>query len=228
MRQTMPQVLEPLTPTATRTRWLGLSLPSVDKIMRLLHLYTSMILVPWVLMYAFSGFAMSHPHWFDKWWSSGSMQTVREIPFTPAADFPKERAQQAQALLKLTGLEGFHQIAGGNPTTGQEMTVIRIAALGRWNVIWRPQTRMIVVQQENFGFCSWMRNLHFKAGYHSTTNAYWRNWLWSIMVDATIISLVFWVLSGFWMWARRRAHRWQVGLGMVLGLAFFAWLALSL
>ena len=230
-----------------------------DRWMRVLHLYTSMMLVPWVLVYALSGLTLSHPHWFAKGWSSGTLHTVKEgVPFLPDdAFFQQSRDQQARTILRQVGLEGDYQISGGpflNPgnqiiiggdvgkgasqgTTQRkpddtmflmDMTIVRISATGRSQVVWHPRSRTIDVLQEPFAACTWLRNLHFKAGYSDQTRAWWPNLIWSVMVDMTMVALVFWCLSGFWMWFRRKRHRLLSGIGLLVGVGVFLWFSLHI
>ena len=229
----------------------------------MLHLYTSMMLVPWVLVYALSGLMLSHPHWFTKGWSSGTLHLVKEgIPFSPDdMFFQQSRDQQASAILRQVGLEGDYQISGGpllnssnqtiivggagkglpqGATPGMvqrqpdetmflmDMTIVRISATGRSHVVWHPRSKTIDVLREPFAACTWLRNLHFKAGYSGQTRAWWPNLLWSVMVDMTMVALVFWCLSGFWMWFRRKRHRLLSGIGLLVGLGVFLWVSVHI
>gem|GEM_PF-2488053 len=234
-----------------------------DRWMRVLHLYTSMMLVPWVLVYALSGLMLSHPHWFAKGWSSGTLRMVREgVPFLPDDTFfQQSRDQQARAVLRQVGMEGDYQISGApflnsgdqiiiggdagkgvpqvmTPGTAQrkpddtmfliDMTIVRLSASGRSHVVWHPRSKTIDVLQEQFAVCSWLRNLHFKAGYSGQTRAWWPNLVWSVMVDTTMVALVFWCLSGFWMWFRRKRHRLLSGIGLLVGVGVFLWFSLHI
>ena len=76
-----------------------------DRVMRTLHLYTSMFLVPWMVMYAVSGFLVNHHEWFmgrfqPKW------EVVQEQDFEPGATFPQDVQEQASEILRHVDLEG--------------------------------------------------------------------------------------------------------------------------
>ena len=56
----------------------------LDRVMRALHLYTSMFLVPWMMVYAISGFFVNHNEWFAKNLQlQPQFQVVQEMEFDP-------------------------------------------------------------------------------------------------------------------------------------------------
>ena len=78
-----------------------------------IHLYTSLLLVPWMLVYAVSAFCLNHHDWVTKGFGLESKWTVvQKQKFTPDATFLQAFEAQAQALLKLLALEGPHRLAG--------------------------------------------------------------------------------------------------------------------
>ena len=171
------------------------------------------------------------------------MQTIAKIPFIPDEKFPLNQTNQVDFLLKLTGMEGSHQVSGNlnskvapsatnrpaNPPafTGN-LTIVGTAPKGRWQVTWQANNGLVEVQRERFAFFSWLRNLHFRAGYSNAIQASLQSRLWSIMVDVTMLMMLFWVISGVWMWLRKATHRLTVGLGLLVAFGIFCYVALHL
>jgi len=64
-----------------------------------------------------------------------------------------------------------------------------------------------------------LKELHFTAGYpaqHGTSR-----WFWAVAVDATVLSMFFWALSGILMWWQIKAVRWS-GIAVLLSSATLA------
>ncbi len=55
-----------------------------------------------------------------------------------------------------------------------------------------------------------LKELHFTAGYPSQNGT--SRWFWAVAVDATVLSLFFWALSGLFMW-------WQIKAARLTGIA---------
>ena len=61
----------------------------VDRFMRSVHLYTGLFLLPWMIVYATSGFFFNHSPWFARWFSYSrqSLEVVRKLDL-PAGSIP--------------------------------------------------------------------------------------------------------------------------------------------
>ncbi|NQT35942.1 MAG: hypothetical protein HQ581_00545 [Planctomycetes bacterium] len=194
-----------------------------DRLMRALHLYTSMFLVPWMMIYAISAFLIHHKEWFGdeiqpKWEAS------REIDFDPGPAFPRDSEDQAQTILEHLDLDGAHSVVGNDP--GQ-LVIHRNSATGFYRIIWkREQSRLIVQKQQPVTFYSFVNALHFQHGYFKPRIANLPWLIWGIVVDAVTICTVLWVITGIYIWARRPRKRLLGGLCLVAGSLLFAVLAI--
>jgi hypothetical protein len=186
------------------------------------HLYTSMFLVPWMVMYAISGFFVNHNEWFmgkvqPKW------EVQQELDFDPGADFPLVAKEQARAILEYLDLEGAHSVSGDDPN---QLIIYRSCATGLFRINWTRQPSHIVVQKQlPTSVYSFVNALHFQRGYYQpgVSNLPWL--IWGVAVDAVTISTVLWVITGIYLWARRPRRRWLGGLCLMAGSALFAALA---
>ena len=192
-----------------------------DRLMRALHLYTSLFLAPWMMVYAISAFCLNHHTWFEK--LQPQWKTVRETTFQPDASLadPDERTR---ALLKHLDLEGAYRFMG-TPDANQ-MSILRMSSAGHYRIVWRAaESHVVVDRQQPFSFYSLVNSLHFQHRYDQRHVAYVT---WAIVVDAVTISTVIWVISGIYLWARRPSKRRLGGICLAAGTALFAALAILL
>jgi hypothetical protein len=105
----------------------------VDRIVRSVHLYTGLFLVPWMLVYAASAFFLNHGPTFRKWldFKPPKLEVVREVDFVPNDSFPKVPVEQAAAILKHLELEGAHRVMPAQ-SNARQLKVLRICGRGNY------------------------------------------------------------------------------------------------
>lgn len=196
-----------------------------DRWMRGLHLYTSLVLVPWMTVYAISAFCLNHSTWFVAPPPSGpKWETVREVEFPIDDMFPRASDEQARMILEQLDLAGAYRIAGD--PLGDPMVIFRSCVTGSYRVAWHRQPSRLVVQR--YGppsLYTMVNNLHFQRGYDQQGMAYR---IWAVIVDAVTISTVIWVITGIYLWARRPSKRVPGGACLVAGVLLFVGLLLAL
>jgi hypothetical protein len=196
-----------------------------DRLMRGLHLYTSMFLVPWMVVYAVSAFCINHSGWFvEKGQPAQKWESVRETAFTPDAGFPTDPEEQVAALLAAVDMEGPYRIMGVPDAI--QLTILRISVPGHYRVTWqRTRNHVVIDRLKPASLYSSVNNLHFLIGYGQSS---WLVWIWAVIVDAVTISTVIWVISGIYLWARRRRKRLLGGLCLGAGCLLFLVLVILL
>jgi len=201
------------------SRWARL-----DRIMRAVHLYTGLFLVPWMMVYAMSAFFLNHDSWFAN--SKPAWKDILDKEFVPGDTFPVASEERARAIMKHLGLDGAHQISQDDE---KQMVLYRFCATGYYQIIWhRPESRLVVRKQQPCTTYSFINALHFQHGYHPPYSDYLPWATWAFIVDAVAISTIFWVISGVYIWARRPRKRLLGGICLVAGCLLFAFLAFSL
>ena len=192
----------------------------VDRFMRSVHLYTGLFLVPWMAVYATSGFFFNHSQWFARWFSYShqSLEVVRKLDL-PAGSIPAgDPAEQARAVLQRVDLDGPHQIIGD--AHAKELNIYRMCVTGDYRISWRRDPSQITVRRyQPHSLWRSINSLHFGHGYdwHYPARA-----LWPVSVDLVVISIWFWIVSGIYIWARRPKRRFWGGVCLVAGVVFFA------
>lgn len=194
-----------------------------DRFMRASHLYTGLLLVPWMTVYAVSAFCLNHSAWFTEYFKvAPKWEVVREGDFAPDAASPQTPEDQAKAILEHLELDGPYRILG-TPDAAQ-LTVLRPSVAGHYRITWHRQRSHLVVERYlPLSFYSLVNALHFQHGYGQP---HFAHLAWAIIVDAVTISTVLWIVSGVWLWARRPRRRLLGGLCLVGGGALFAGLAI--
>lgn len=85
---------------------------------------------------------------------------------------------------------------------------------------------MIVVQQQRpFSFFRLVNYLHFRGGY---AQPYFVTIAWAVVVDCVAVSMLLWVVSGVYIWARRPGKRLLGGVCLVGGGLLFTGLVILL
>lgn len=172
-----------------------------DRIIRWIHLYTGLFLVPWMLVYAASAFCLNHRAWITQHFNIKPPQwkLLREVDFVPGDAFPHVPAEQARAILQQLDLDGAHVIQG-QPNQNQ-MNIIRICGSGNYRIIWRRHRSVVTVeQQQPFSYLRLLHFLHFRGGH---AQPYFAHIVWAVLVDLVAVSILAWVITGIYLWWRR-------------------------
>ena len=195
----------------------------VDRWMRSIHLYTGLFLVPWMMVYATSALLINHGPALREWLDiqPPKQEVVREVEFTPSDSFPENLDQQAAAILVHLDLEGAHRVLPAQ-SNERQLKIFRMCARGNYIITWNRVEKSIVVQQQQpFSYIRLINFLHFKGGY---SQPYLAHKLWAVVVDLVALSIVFWVVSGVYIWARRPTKRLLGGIfllgGCVLSVSY--------
>jgi hypothetical protein len=195
-----------------------------DRVMRWLHLYTGLFLVPWMAIYGTSAIVLNHGKWFNEHFVPPvEWKVIRELDFTPDESFPtgntpEARKAQAGAILKHVDLDGPH-FARPNPPH-PKLFIHRASGAGHYMVKWHSdQSRIVVERQQPFSLLRLIHTLHFRHGYD---RSYLVPWIWGLIVDVVGVSIWLWLVSGVYIWARRPKRRLLGGICLSAGLVLFA------
>ena len=197
-----------------------------DWLMRWLHLYTGLFLVPWMMVYAASAFCLNHGPWINETFgiTPPEWKTEREVSFVPHDAFPRVPEEQAGAILRHLDLEGAHRILGS--PTPEKMVIFRFCGSGNYRVTWHcRQSQLVVEHQQPFSYYYLMHFLHFRHGYDGSRFV---DLTWAVVVDVVTVSTVIWVVSGIYLWARKPRKRLPGGVCLVAGCLLFAGLVVGL
>ena len=177
-------------------------------------MYFALALAPWVLMYAASTFVMNHHEWFND--GPPQFEKVGERALT--ADVSGlDSKQAAEVLLAELGMEGAHNVPPQQPDGKVVFVRQLVSAPVRVTYDRASRNAMIERQQSNTGTV--LGRLHRRRGWQ---HPYFKEDAWAFSVDAFVIAMLFWVLSGLWMWWELKGARQFGWLALVGGAAAFA------
>ncbi len=209
------------TPTATE----GLPAQPAEKtertlsgLVRWVHMLSGLFLAPWLLMYALSTLVMAHRDWVGSFYASKqpAMVTERELDYSRSFPANASREQIAETLLQDLGLAGTHRVSGGN--NGKPLVIQRQHAVTPRRITFDQARNKILLQREEFRASNFLERMHRRRGY----NNYALENTWGFTVDVAVVAMVFWSVSGVWLWWEIQSTRWWGTLSLGAGLALFA------
>ncbi len=192
---------------------------------RRIHLYLALFFAPWLLMYGLSAIVLNHRpffvryydgHWFD--W-----ELEQELPYQadwPDDAEPKELGRKVLDGLHLTG--AYWAQRRGN---GETLTVHRNDPIRPRRIVVRPQDGTLSVERQVFRIPGFLLRLHTRRGYH---HDYLADDAWALSIDVLIVCMIFWVISGVWMWMRMSSVRRWGGASLVIGCALFVFFLVTI
>ena len=193
--------------------------PAVSLWLRRTHLYAALFLVPWVVIYATSTLVMNHSSHFPEPASAPVLERVSTQKYD--ASFPPGASadQIVEQLLADLGLAGKHRFRHDRRTG--VFVIDRDTPRGPRRITYDAPTGDLTVEAGSYGLRRFMAQIHRRRGYESDA---FKEDAYGFFVDAFLVVMLFWVLSGIWMWWEMRATRmlgWvSLGGGVVLFLFF--------
>jgi hypothetical protein len=182
-------------------------------------MYLALFLTPWILMYALSTIAMNHREHLQKLYGkapppfhpAGTMD-VPPGTFQPSAS----REENARRILQALGMDGTHNIP---KSAGQDLVIVRQPSGAPVRITYRGAENKASIEKQESRFSFWLERFHRRRGYQ---HPYALEDAWAVSVDVVIFVMVFWVLSGLWMWWEMKATRVMGALSALGGIALFA------
>jgi hypothetical protein len=187
-----------------------------SKILRRVHMYLALFLTPWVLMYGLSTMAFNHHHALREWYG-GAPPFVLEKEVDYERAFPDSLGAQqiAQQILRDLDLDGRFRVRGN---AARRLTILRQDPVSPTRVVFLPQERRVTVEVQETRTPNLLARLHVRRGYQSE---YAVDDTWAVSVDLVIGAMLFWVLSGLWLWWELKVTRRWGAVAILGGLGLF-------
>jgi hypothetical protein len=196
---------------------------SVTRSVRRIHLYLGLFLAPWMLMYALSTMIMNHREFVTSFYPTKTPVLTKERELDYSRSFPADATlqQMGQQILSDIGLEGAHRVSGGKDD--KPLVIERQHPLALRRITFAPKDGKLVIEREEFRGATFLERMHRRRGYQ---NPYPLEDTWAFTVDLTVLTMIFWAISGVWIWWELRSARvWGFisgGLGLLLFAVFLA------
>lgn len=191
---------------------------SPAKIIRRVHLYLALFLTPWMLIYALSGLVLNHSELVRSFYGGkfSDFEKIDEHPYTAAfsAD-ASARLIGAQVLADL-GLAGTFQVQG--TPTQPKLVITRNAAFTAHRITYFRTENRLLIEKQSLSTPVIFNRLHFRHGYEQP---FVSAKIWGFVVDLAVVGLLFWVVSGIWMWWEIKPARTTGALVALFGCGLF-------
>ncbi|MBT4099928.1 MAG: hypothetical protein HOM68_24135 [Gemmatimonadetes bacterium] len=163
-----------------------------NHINRRLHLYLSMSLLPWFLVYALSSLAIQHRSLFTdnprpEWTPRFERPYAREIP-------EQDLRATAASMLQELDLEGLFRVRRPGP---QRLIITRFDFWSLTRLTYHITEQRLVAEDQHFRFDQFLIRMHIRAGFVQES---FLSDLWALVVDIVCIGFVLWVATGLYMW----------------------------
>ena len=177
-------------------------------------MYLALFFFPWMLMYALSTLAMNHRAWFAG--PPAAFEKERELVYDGV--FPDQATPRvmAQQILASMDLDGAHTVTRRNDGA---LVVNRNDLVTPRRITYTPADRRLVIERMPVRANAFLERFHRRRGY---ATGYALDTAWAVSVDLVIVAMLFWVLSGLWMWWEMRVTRTWGLLALVGGAGMFA------
>lgn len=182
-------------------------------------MYLGLFLAPWMFMSAVSTLVMNHREFVQSLYPTQGPAMMSERELAYSRTFPTDSTPQqiGQQILRDLGLEGTRRVSGSKD--GKPLVIDRQHALASRRITWDANTRKLVMQREKFRGATFLKRMHRRRGSQQPSAL---EDTWAFSVDVAVVAMVFWSLSGLWLWWELRPARLWGAVSGALGLIWFA------
>jgi len=107
----------------------------------------------------------------------------------------------------------------------QRMLILRLSGGGNYRITWQRTQSQLIVERQPFSAYRLLHNLHFRRGYRQK---YFAHITWAVIVDLVSVSMWLWVVSGVYIWFRKRKQRISGNISLAAGCVLFCVLVVML
>lgn len=186
-----------------------------SKLLRRIHLYLALFLTPWVLMYTISTLVMNHKSRQE----GGSPPPKWELVSDRTYDgvFPPGASHHniARQILMSLDLDGAHQAS----LRDGKVVVQRFTPVQPMRLTYDPATRRLVVERQAANTRAFLERMHRRRGFQ---HPYGLEDTWAFSVDFFIAAMLFWALSGLWLWWEMKVTRKLGAATLLAGVLLFS------
>jgi hypothetical protein len=202
-------------PSQPRSKKLSTSL---SRLIRRIHMYAGLFFAPWMVMYALSTLVMTHRESVQSLYPSKNPAWVseRELAYSRSFSAGATRDEIANQILADIGLDGSHTLGGGK--SNQPLVITRQHAMATRRITFDPVAGKLKIERQEFRTSTFLERMHRRRGYREP---YARDDAWGFTVDAAIVGMIFWCLSGMWMWWEIKTTRFWGSLSFIGGAVLF-------
>jgi hypothetical protein len=187
-------------------------------------MYVALFLFPWMLMYGLSTLAMNHRDWFIQRYGRGPVPFEVERELVYDGTFPQgaDAGLISRQILASLGMDGAHR---GRLREDGAIVIDRHDLLSPRRLTYTPASGVVVIERMQPRANAFFERFHRRRGYET---GYALDTAWAVTVDLVIAAMIFWALSGLWMWWELKATRRTGAVAFSSGVVLFALYLLTL
>ena len=184
-------------------------------VVRRLHLYLGLFLLPWVVLFGVSSYPFNHPAQEQPKWA------VRlDRPYTldtpPGSDL-RTIGSRLHAEAGFSGA-GFYV----NQPNPKRINVHHPDFFHPTRITYFVEEKRLLAEDREFVWRQFLTSMHAHAGYE--LDSFW-NTVWGVTIDVVCIAFVVWIASGLIMWWMLPGSRRWGWVAIAGGLVSFVWMA---
>lgn len=190
----------------------------ISKLIRRTHMYLALFLTPWLIIYALSGLVLNHAKFFMR--PDGQLaapfEKVEEREYKAAFSADADARMIGAQVLEDLGLSGTFNTQGGPQQP--KLVILRHSTFALHRITWFRNEGRLLIEKQQFNTPTFLNRTHFRHGYEQP---FVSAKIWAVIVDLVVVALLFWVLSGLWMWWEIKPARLWGGVFGLIGLGIF-------
>jgi hypothetical protein len=184
------------------------------KLIRRLHLYLGLALLPWFIGYGLTAALFSHPEWGESVYGRPVWHVRFERPYQ-LPDEPDLRRLGAM-LMRDAGVQGAYGAYRPNP---ERVNVYVHTFRSATQVIYDGNKGTLRAEDKQFRWDHFSTGWHARGGFQEDSALHD---LWGTVVDLVSLAYVLWVITGLLMWWQLRRLRLWGAVALGSGSALFA------
>lgn len=183
---------------------MGAQSAKFSKFIRLLHIYSSMLVGVLLLFFAATGITLNHPEWQNKWGASSAQQKLQLPQALMQLHWSDDELQQARQAEQIAQwLRTEHQVQGAvlNFSFEPDEQLLELdfkRPAGYSAVLVALESGRVELSTEYAGTLALLNDLH-KGRYAGAS------WKW--LIDATAVACLLFGISGFYLLWRQPTRR---------------------
>lgn len=189
-------------------------------LVRRLHLYLGLALLPWMFMYGLSSIPFAHSQFFQQRDEAKGVPlwTVRlQRPYDAAVPEDREALMEfGRKLLKEVGVEGPN--FGVYRPNRNTVNVGSYSFLKSTRVVYTLDQKRITVEDRRFRFDQFLTGMHARGGFEQAGPV---QFSWGVVVDVVCVAFLLWVATGVYLWWGLPGQRFWGAVTIAAGAAVF-------
>jgi hypothetical protein len=196
-------------------------------LIRRVHLYLGLALLPWVFMYGVSSIPFTHAEYFQQRDAAKGLPlwVVRaEKPFSaPVPKGPEELRAFARRLLDENDMHPAN--FGAFSPNANTVNVSAFSFLKSSRIVYAVDQKKITIEDRRFRFDQFLTGMHARGGYEQ--EGFLQN-AWGVVIDIVCVGMILWIVTGYYMWWGVTGHRRWGWLAILSGVGAFLVFTLAL